>query len=242
MNNNKIYAINYNTYSDIEEVGLFITKKDAEIELNRINKIREHNLKSKKFFGLQEDDGMLALPLEEGYYSIEEKLLGLNKNFSLLTKIDDTDFITKRILGVISNILYQNSISTHKFFNKVCNDMKKNEPEKYKNVKNFSTFKLLPVIEMNKLYYCIKKERSSTLFEVWNEYNYNIQLKSDFLIIKRKENNVVNFIYSFNNVVTVIAFKDLKNELNSILSNHSDNYFSDIIYHGKNLNEAFKLI
>ena len=80
MKNNKIYAINYNTYSDIEEVGLFITKKDAEIELNRINKTREHNLKSKKFFGLQEDDGMLALSLEEGYYSIEEKLFGLNKN------------------------------------------------------------------------------------------------------------------------------------------------------------------
>ena len=137
MKNNKIYAINYNTYSDIEEVGLFITKKDAEIELNRINKTREHNLKSKKFFGLQEDDGMLALSLEEGYYSIEEKLFGLNKNFSFLTKIDDTDFITKRILGVISNILYQSSISTHKFFNKLCNDMKKNEPEKYKNVKKF---------------------------------------------------------------------------------------------------------
>lgn len=238
----KIYAIYYNDFYDEKlEVGLFFNKKEAEIELNKINEIREHNIKSKKVFGLKENNGMLSVSLEEGYYSIEEKSMGLNKNFRLPRKIDDTDFVTKSILGIIRTILYTSSISTHNFFNKLCNDMKINEPEKYKNVKKYPTFDLLPVIETNKLYYC-QKAKTSSLFELWNEYNADIKLNSDFLIIKRKEDNIFNFVYSCNGVITVIAFKDLKNEVNSILSNISDKYFADILYNGKDFNKAMEFI
>lgn len=45
---------------------------------------------------------MLSLSLDEGYYSIEEKSLGLNKKFSFPKRIVDTDFVTKRILGIIN--------------------------------------------------------------------------------------------------------------------------------------------